>query len=423
MKKLIIVLTTALILAVTYSCNDLQEPQQTVENIKKTYCISPERAVQNVMNFLDAVNQAKNADSRASENYKREVSDIGILRRTNNSRFREGDDNTSDTLLYIVNFKDSAGFAISGALPGSEPIYAIVDSGNFNVNLINNETNEAFKVYFFCTIEDALASYDSGNPYVNLFDTVIGEWKIYNIFEPKLITKWGQGGINYPNSYGKYCPNKTAGCEVIAAAQILSYFRTPNSVVWHDDNDIYYVSDINWTKILLDASLFDGKLSPEKTPRPMDQVAHLCRYLGMSFNAEYKDVVENGERITKTTVNFDKAVKWFKNKSGLKATNPKDFNESDIASAIRNNNIVLARGDSNRGHAWVIDGLLDAKKDGKDKKLFHCNWGFYGNKNGYYLSKVFNADLGPEIEDGNVISRGTISGNFRYNLRYSIISK
>ena len=45
-------------------------------------------------------------------------------------------------------------------------------------------------------------------------------------------------------------------------------------------------------------------------------------------------------------------------------------------------------------HEWVIDGALAQRKviDGKEQIcfLYHCNWGWNGNSNGYFLSGAFN---------------------------------
>ena len=76
------------------------------------------------------------------------------------------------------------------------------------------------------------------------------------------------------------------------------------------------------------------------------------------------------------------------------------------------------------GHAWVYDGYISATKNGKQQNLIHCNWGWGSSKfyNGYYLSKVFDTNSGPEIYD-NEVTRSGQSGYYKYNLEYSIISR
>lgn len=72
--------------------------------------------------------------------------------------------------------------------------------------------------------------------------------------------------------------------------------------------------------------------------------------------------------------------------------------------------------------ACALDGYISATKDGKQQNLIHCNWGWGGSRNGYYLSKVFNTPSGAEIND-NEITRGGTAYYYKYNLEYSIISK
>ena len=64
------------------------------------------------------------------------------------------------------------------------------------------------------------------------------------------------------------------------------------------------------------------------------------------------------------------------------------------------------------GHAWVLDGVRVLRRKGskidnftnevvkvfyQTKELVHCNFGWTGNGNGYYLSKAFNTVAGPEV--------------------------
>ena len=46
---------------------------------------------------------------------------------------------------------------------------------------------------------------------------------------------------------------------------------------------------------------------------------------------------------------------------------------------------------------------------GKQQNLIHCNWGWGSSisYNGYYLSKVFDTNSGPEIKDTEVTRSGS----------------
>lgn len=55
------------------------------------------------------------------------------------------------------------------------------------------------------------------------------------------------------------------------------------------------------------------------------------------------------------------------------------------------------------GHAWIIDGygyyqVHHYEEPTIQKTLFHCDWGWGGEDNGYYLSDLFNTRYG-DFED------------------------
>lgn len=70
----------------------------------------------------------------------------------------------------------------------------------------------------------------------------------------------------------------------------------------------------------------------------------------------------------------------------------------------------------------VLIGVISAKRGRKTLNYIHCNWGWNGTRNGYYLSKAFSSNASSTIyEDGE--SRDGLNFNYKYNLEYSIISR
>lgn len=345
-----------------------------------------------------------------------------------------------DTMFYVVNFAKNGGFALVAADKRATPVYALVNEGHWNVDSLMYEENEGF-IEFLEGAEDAFhrereehfnvpmpcddderyggGGGGGGSP------SDPGPWEIKYVKKPLLETKWGQGHADEPNSYGKYCPNKVTGCAITAAAQILSYYRTPGRVSWAY-NTTYGETTLNWDRILADSRRYDGKLDPYFTPESMDEVAHLCRFLGVAFDANYKSKA--------TGVDEGKPVKWFQKWSGLQATNFDGYNEGRIIDALEADKVIYARGNSIRkkillffnkyegGHAWVYDGYLTAGNRVSSKNYVHCNWGWSGTSDGYYLSKCFDTKQGPEYPDKNSYENENGS-HFKYRLQYSIISR
>ncbi len=117
----------------------------------------------------------------------------------------------------------------------------------------------------------------------------------------------------------------------------------------------------------------------------------------------------------------------------MNATSQKSYNEEQIIAALRAGNPVFGRGNAGEkkilwwtkytnGHAWVYDGCIRSVVESKPSYFVHCNWGWGGYKNGYYLSKVFNTADGADIYESGDVQTGN-GYDFKYNLEYSIISR
>ena len=444
MKLKFIYATLALLLLFSCSVEDNLESLMQDNNEIVTYKVTQEEAQSIVQGFVDEMSFISSTRS-ANEMSHKEISSVYALRK-NLIQTRSGADSNDfpidlDTLMYVVNFSNDNGFVLVAADKRTEPIFAIIDEGNFNFELLSEEDNDMFLTFLDYAISTELD--DIENFSGNISQTratsngwtinsqtraTSNGWTINTKYAPILKTKWSQGGENNPNSYGKYCPNKTTGCTVIATAQILSHFQTISHVNW-SYNAVGASSDLHWSQIISDCENNNGVLSSTYTPQSLNEVAHLCRYLGIAFGAKYNS---DGS----TSVGEDKPIDWFNKWGGLKASKLKEYNESQIITSIKNGNPVYGRGNSGRkkflgitvkykgGHAWVYDGYISATKNGKQQNLIHCNWGWGSSKfyNGYYLSKVFDTNSGPEIYD-NEVTRSGQSGYYKYNLEYSIISR
>jgi hypothetical protein len=120
--------------------------------------------------------------------------------------------------------------------------------------------------------------------------------------------------------------------------------------------------------------------------------------------------------------------------------NFKSYNFSLVKSSIRAGYPVLADGSASgttifgitiatpiKGHYWVIDGYrrmkIDIKNDkGTDKieyptDFVHCNMGWGGNNNGWYINGVFNTNNIPWDDTNGPLPRSaTVAGLYQYGL-------
>lgn len=417
---------TALASLLLFSCSVENElGHSTEDDITASYTVTQEEAQIIVQSLLDEISFV--SSTKGTENNLREISGINVLRR-NTIQTRSGTDEIPadlDTLMYVVNFSDDNGFALVAADKRTEPVFAIIDKGNFDFGQLNEEDNDMFLTFLDYAISTELEDIENYGKDEPQTKAAINGWTINTTYAPILKTNWAQGDRRNPySSYGKYCPNFITGCAVTAAAQILSHFRNISHVDW-SYNGTGGGADLHWDRIISDCEKYNGMLDLGYTAQSLDEIAHLCRYLGLAFDAEYEE---------KTNVKRNKPINWFNDWSGLKASKLEEYNDSQIISSIKNGNPVYGTGFSGRkrflgitikhtgGHVWVYDGYISANKDGKQQNLIHCNWGWGGNKNGYYLSKVFDTNSGPEIPDYQ-ITDPTETSYYKYKLEYSIISR
>ncbi|MDE6352081.1 MAG: C10 family peptidase, partial [Muribaculaceae bacterium] len=401
-------------------------PQNRTEELSHSnYKISPEEAVSLLSEFLSAKDDYSLSRSMFVPK-KHTVLSVEPIRNSI-SKTRAGSESESDwaqqmdTLLYVVNFENNMGYAIVAADKRTEPVIALVDNGSFSIDELQEGADEGLLSFIDDAIQMEMKDITEYNQQPDSRTLVSNGYTISSYYQPILHTRWAQDDV-----YGKYCPNKIAGCAIIAAAQILSHFKCLAQVSW-SYNGVGGSSVLHWDRIIADCDQNRGRLIYSDCASSADEVAHLVRYLGSAFDADYKK--------ESTATGESKAIDWFNKWSGLKASKLKDYNETEIVSAIKAGNPVYGRGNAGKkkvlgirvgwkdGHAWVFDGMMVASKDGKTSTLVHCNWGFGGRNDGYYISKAFDTNAGAVIYDNEGDYQWGDTGNYRYHLQYSIITR
>lgn len=425
MKRISFVLMLALMLCACAN-EDLYNLSPKSENVE-SFSISPAEAASIALDFASALREDEQTRSDGHTNSLR-VHDVQPLRSGEVITRSEilGNEICIDTLLYVVNFSNEQGFVLVSADKRTSPIYAIADNGYLNFDNLESEENAGFLFFLEGAIEKIIQDI-STNDVIETKATTKG-WTIIEKYPAMLKTKWSQR-----EPYNMYCPNNNpTGCAITATAQILSYYQTVGSVSWSVNGSSGSAS-LNWSRIISDCESNSGRLNTTLYYASSNEVAHLMRYLGVTMNADYSSDA--------TGVKSKKPIEWMNDWGGLNATKLADYDASPIINAIKGNKLVYARGNSGRkrflgitisytgGHAWVYDGYVSASLGGTTSKLLHCNWGWGGLQDGYYISGAFNSDAGAEIYDWEVtrsnedVTDEDSSGNFKYNLEYSIVSR
>lgn len=427
-KTKITVLVHCLLVLMTSCADTLSESVERGFAPNRTV-ISTEQAIENAKAFSSLLIEEEGKNTKAFED-SLYVENIEVLRVSDLPLEMTRSTNiiSSDTLMYVINFANEMGCVLAGADIRTSPVFAVIPKTKLTVAQVstpNVSGGTGFDVFLANMTLTILHQMQT-----NLIDDICGgatviyrptiftidNWDIYEIKHPALHTNWGQG-----LPYNHYCNGCPTGCVAVACAQIISHFRSMNVIVLDRTN--YYPLD--WNIIYDECRQHDGKLEDTAT-YPADAIARLMRYIGISTGASYHD--------DHTSIDSDKALKWMNDYAGIKTSDLRKYKINDIISALQRDGIVYGRGNSSKtdwflwnhysgGHAWVYDGYAKARSEGKYYQFLHCNWGWNGDKNGYYLSEVFDTPNDPVFNDSDTRCDEGTKKYYQYNLQYATVCK
>lgn len=213
----------------------------------------------------------------------------------------------------------------------------------------------------------------------------------YKKEEPTVIaslieTRWDQG---YPYNYG--CSNGhgwITGCVATAMAQVMNFHKYPETGIgshtypWKalDLTADFGATAYDWSHMI---NSYSGSFSNEQR----DAVATLIYHCGVAVEMKYSSS-GSGSNVKRASY----ALQMFFNYNTL-YLEKKDVNESEwinlLLEDLNNGKPILYGGNvPEGGHAFVCDGY-----DGND--LFHFNWGWSGNNDGYFAINDGNGFLSP----------------------------
>lgn len=371
-KKLLYFAAVALMLAACSSEEPIAPP--TVENDAmgaNPYRVSLTDALKNADALLGELGEGET--TRSAE---RKVESVEYYSRPG-TRALGG-----DTLLYLVNYADDAGFALLSADSRLRPIYAISDEGSMS---FSDTTYNKGLALFARGVEAEITSLPN-LPYIPVDSLILKPdfpvnpkvdtlRSVKDRVRPMLTTY--QRNWNQVAPFNKYCYTSTGeeaqvGCTAVAAAQIMAYHKWPEQ---------YGIYTFDWDEI---------------NAGNIDMLARFLRLLGNSENLN----ISYGVRASSAYHGY--YYRTFDNMRYTYHTTFQNFNESDVCAFMKGTHSggytagpILVRGayPNNDGHAWVLDGYLQYNLTiltgptpvfTTDDVLYHCVWGWGDKNNGYY---------------------------------------
>ena len=411
-----------------------------------THTLKEEQAAEIALSiFSDSKNgHNKSALSRMIKN----VDIITGKKERANKSFNE--DSELDTLMYVFNFENNAGFSVVSAdIRVNQPILAYSPSGEIDKEddiLIEEEFFDLAKLYIEEQVKEAEAKHDSilnavtqkiesfygdsiqfgntktiGNKAATIVQKILLTNQCTSTYtytntanvDPLIKTAWSQKGsyndkvsLRYQKEYNaptSYCDRIPVGCVAVAVGQIMAYWQYPNSLYGYD-GPIY----MNWKEIR------NTDLSDYTNANIKEQIQYLLSYVGKGVKMNYHP---NGSGAS--TVH----ARDYLNSIGYKAKIYK-YTYDGVVSELNKKRPLYIQGvdissEKAVGHAWVIDGYTENNIHREDRLTYVCittntinygepplfihetsssntkacylhnNWGWGSSYNGYYLKDVF----------------------------------
>lgn len=354
------------------------------------------------------------SDDVRSETKKKKIESFYLK----DNRSRSGSCEEEETLpVYVFNFEDNGGFAIIAADSRIPFPLCLTDQGSLpedqdfalpGPDIALSIIDTDLKMYLGLPIKNADGECFSAEDYGNVSDF---STRSNHIYVPGRYYQAGSWGSILPCRWGQdipfndYCflpdrptPRAKAGCLPIAVGQIMYYWG--KSCYY---NGTYY----DWN-IMREVEDMDSVC---ETDGAMDLVARFVSALGdtSNLNAQYT-ISDTG--ILHTYAKTDSIPTTFNHFGFDEVGLQQNFNDFVLMNTLDDGPALVwgyslksvdpTTGEDiyAKGHAWVVDKMLELDPIpplggglSMDPILFytHCNWGWNGTYNGYFLKGIFDA--------------------------------
>ena len=356
----------------------------------------------------------ENSTTRSGKPRSINTADVQYIVNTSSTRSTE----EPDTLMYVFNYEDNAGFAVVSANRATEELIAVTEQGNY---VAGEETgNGGFDLYMDMA-EQYVAMAAEPLPGVGGDDDGMEEFTEFRMFVdrdtitygPYIPVRWGQ---DWP--YNKACPIQNgkrtkAGCVATAIAQIMTYYKHPTSMTIYDTYSVYE-QDLDWTNInkhVYTESTASTVCSQCTVSGWHNVIGALVAQIGREVNMWYTDSVSSAfsENVASALTSFGYTCDPFRN-----------YANTTVTSSIKSGKLVYMCGavaGANIGHAWIVDGYrrvhalhrecirpmsqlfwTELRRWTTDDYYYHINWGWNGDSNGYFLIDEFDTDRSFDLD-------------------------
>ena len=300
---------------------------------------------------------------------------------------------TCNPAFFVFNIGDSQGFVIVSGETGTKSILGYSDRDSFPVEHMPDNLKAWLDMY-----EQEIKALRSCANH-DLDSSSLHETQLKSatpIISPLLGTNnWAQ-----LNPFNLYCPwdyqykaRSAVGCVALAMGQIMAYHHWP---IKPKGQLKYYVDNMGLQSVDLDTVTYDWErmswpINPYSPTVQDTLIARLLYHCGSSVYMQYSaigsgaDVAQVGPALVEH-FDYDPDIQYYK----------RMYFTSEIWNAMiqkeldEERPVLYAAFSKNVGHVFICDGY-------DDNLMFHINWGWGGNGNGYFELSSLNAAY-PNVE-------------------------
>lgn len=378
----------AFLMVIINACNNQDSPRlmESEQKSAQSHKLTVEQAMARGVPMLTSLEEAQ---GKTRGQHIRELAQVEYI--TDKDLTRSGQ---PDTLFYLVNYRDSAGFLLLTTDDRLQPAYAFSDEGN--LDLRDTVSNEGLHIFYERARDAARSIILFPDSVQGVIDNTMMDLHV----SPML--PMAQRNVDQGAPYNDYCFTSTGqqavvGCGAVATEILLSYFKAPSQI-----GNL----SIPWDAI--------------NSGQNIDAMARLLAKLGEPayLNMRYGVSSSGCDR---------HVVGQVLEQLGLGPQELTTFRPVTAVNALMSHPILVGGFHQSRGggHIWVVDGFtryglthLQFDENGFPftalTYFFHCVWGWGGRNNGYYCFHDDGSFHGPaDFYDSQ--DQGTSSSSTSYD--------
>ena len=304
---------------------------------------------------------------------------------------------TEKAYYYVFNIGDNNGFIIVSGDDRAKDILGYSHNGKFNSDAL--PPNFSTWLNFYQKEIKALMSQPeelsyTSNVLLGITDNATTYKTIYATSVAPLLggIKWDQG-----TPYNELCPTistksserTVTGCVATAMAQVMRYHQWPvtgkGSNTYTPDG-YFQALTVDFSKTTYDWKNMTETYNSLSTVTEKNAVATLMYHCGVAVNMDY------GFSSSASPTNMAKAlIKYFSYDPNIQSYHRDYYTRFELENMLKTElnakrPVLYAGNSTDIGHQFVCDGY-----DGND--LFHFNWGWSGESDGYFELSALNPSV------------------------------